>query len=95
MCVCVRGGGWGLTLPGSFLSEEVEEAQPPAQQRGSFVRADGGSPTARRPGECAAASLHHCVDQQPHSQFSVMEAKSLQTPALLHPCLLSYGSLHY
>lgn len=51
----------GLTLPGSFLTsdrrEEVEEMQPPAQQRGSFVRADGGFQTALCPGEYAAGRL--------------------------------------
>ncbi|MEQ2254109.1 hypothetical protein ILYODFUR_000371 [Ilyodon furcidens] len=54
-----KGGSWrweGVN-PSRIISqqqEEVEEAQPPAQQRGSFVRADGGLRTTGCHGEYTA-----------------------------------------
>lgn len=53
-------GGEGVN-PSRIISqqqqEEVVEAQPPAQQRGSFVRADGGLRTTGGHGEYTAGSI--------------------------------------
>ncbi|MED6234605.1 hypothetical protein ATANTOWER_013954 [Ataeniobius toweri] len=57
-----KGGSWrweGVN-PSRIISqqqEEVEQAQPPAQQRGSFVRADGGLRTTGCHGEYTAVFL--------------------------------------
>lgn len=53
--------GWGDGVnPPRIISqqqEEVEEAQPPAQQRGSFVRVDGGLRTTGCHGEYTAGNI--------------------------------------